>query len=74
MTSYRVGSSGAVVLDAEGNRLCLLPPGSIVVPGTTETTCSDHARCRSYIHDGKRVRPPEDKRLSAGRDYDDKGA
>jgi hypothetical protein len=74
MTTYRVGSSGAVVLDAEGNRLCLLPPGSVVVPGTTETTCSDHAACRSYLSESRRIRPREDKRLRAGRDYDDKGA
>lgn len=66
MTVYRVGPEGATVFSPEGAPVIKLPPGHLVVPGTTEAPNSAAARAiadpkRLGRYADKQMRPPEDK-------------
>lgn len=65
MTVYRVGPEGATVFSPDGNPVVKLPPGHLVVPGTSETPGSPAARA---IGDPKRLRRYADKQLRPEQD------
>jgi hypothetical protein len=68
MTTYRVGRQGATVFSEDGTALCWLPPGRVVVEGSTELSGTPAAEA----HD-KRLGGYADKAMHAERDYQDKG-
>lgn len=86
MTTYRVGPAGAVVHAADGRPLVRLLPGMMVVEGVLGTPAPHGdvpdlggtgagvppaAEPPRRIHDGRRVRGYDDKRVVPA---DDKGA
>jgi hypothetical protein len=67
VTVYRVGEQGATVFSAEGDPVTWLPPGHLVVAGSTElrgTPAAEHhddQQKRRHGYADKQLRPTEDK-------------
>lgn len=63
MTTYRVGTEGAVVFNEDGEAIANLRPGYVVVPGSLRTpgSLADQHRKRVRNYADKVIRPAEDK-------------